>query len=446
MNNTDLVRKLIREFLLSEENLNIFGTELNDKEINFNEWRAKFLKMIELLPRHSSSLGSENKRRIKDGLPKSEYYYDSWLRSPISFKDHPIILRDEHGNEIVKTYFNDKNELINTINQYDNLSRNSARKIKLDLYNEKQNNVENNPEENQEIENYGITVKRATEYGLTKDQIRYYTKKGSNGEYLIAAILGDKEGITKTPKYELWDIELPNKVKYEVKDATSGAFFTGKTGKNNAVNFINEVSAAFHQIEKLIKNINASKLKEIDQYKQLLNKIDLSLYQNLKKGSIPAGKEFEIRNTFISVNKLKDDILKIPGRETQKNLSVKFSSAPNEIQIPEDKKSVYYLTINYLEKNLGIDSSLILDDSEKDDYIKSLFLKLDNPLFDQKNMDALIQKLKNPLNNFNEEIKGLFVIKNLNSEDPSICYIPREFLDKKLKFERVSDFKVKYML
>ena len=438
--NNFLIRKLVREFLLLEENqMDLFNntyTGPKDYESEYQDWlkdfKAKILNSdIEETVFKNILLKVPNSYKVYKEIDWPNYKYEingrngSFYRKPIdiinffSGKQHNI------GNRFPSV-------LLKTLTDFENRT------------------ILDKPQDQTDVKiNFNISQSvigaKCTNY-LTSEQIKNALAKGANGEYLVAAILGDEDGKTVTSRNALWDIEINGK-KFEVKDASKGPFWTGKSGRENAKRFINDISTAINELNKFISRVEGSQLSELFDAKDVLSQIDKTSLESLKNGEIK--NLGVIKENFLKIRNLKLNYLSNLSSENDNNLSIQFSTLNGPINVPQNKKELYYLTVNYLEKNLSLNSNFILKQEEKIDYIKSIFSVLNHQLFNFKNVnpiDQMIELLKDPDKNFNSEITGLFVLKDLSSEIPKIYYFPRSSIKNHLEYERVSKYTVKFKL
>lgn len=382
------------------------------------------------------------------------YKENNWLykKYPIQSKNNDLFYRTP--KEIID-FFQGKSQIISRIpskrinlNEFELQNMNDI-DIHTDSSKYQQLNLINDIEQDVNFDISKNFIKTASSFGLNEEEIKQYLEKGSNGEYLIARILGDKTGKSVTGRNALWDITLNGK-KFEVKDATKGSFWTGKTGRSNAKNFIKEISIALEQFDKFKQRIYGSQLNELSEIKRTLNEINYSILDNLKYGEFKAQAINDVKNFFQIIKNLKSTYSLLDENLNNENLFIKFSTLNDPISIPKDKRNLYYLIVNYIERNLALDSNLMLNDPEKIDYIRSIFSILNNPLFDNPQLlDHLFLDLKNPDKNFNNEIDGLFIITKADSNNPNIHYFLRsnkQLLEQSLEFERISKSTSKFKL
>lgn len=413
MNDIDLIRKLVREFVLLEENQ-------MDLQRSYENWRSKFLKIVN----QDISINKYDNKTFREKLlsiPESLKDYDLWKKN-----NYKPASRWDHLKEELKI----ANLLLMKFN------------------------LQQQPQQPQKLDNKGlydlslVWTKKASSFGLSKEEIRKEVDSGKNGEFLIIKILNKiaenkniKQVATKTKgDYGLWDVNFNGK-RYEVKDITTGDFRSGKTGKDNTQKFLSSFLPAVKELEDFysfsIENqIINPELNSL--FEKLQNTSKQEVFSLISKGEITQ----ERLDTLVSIIETIRNQKKII--EKKMNLSIFFVEKGQKIDFKEEEEQHYYSIVDYIIKNLKIPKTQLLSQEEMKNFH---YLRLTNGVFfsDEK-MFHLLFLLKNPNLSFNETIEGIFLIDEINSNDPTITYISRSRLNQFLIFSRITEGSSKFNL
>jgi len=422
MNNTDLVRKLIKEFLLNEifsstasRQQNVFDN-LNNNIKLYGEWLKYFKESVKNL---NNIKNIENIKLRLFEVPQNYNEYDNWLHKEYDgkgFKTTPLsTIRyvNNHGFELLD--FNDwkNSESVKT----------ESEPNKIDLSNS--------------IDFYASDVIK--DPSIIQKHLVGFRKDTNYGESLIAEIinhLDEKNNARKTEgKFDAYDIDS-NLGKFEVKFNDRSSIMAGESSNKYArkfrdtlVEFVKEVFLFYESIKGNLDNsqVSLSFISAVENFNKVPknnpNKSELTLFQHIEKGNLPDSTVMLVKDLIKKAESVKSYLL------TNKKNNEKLSINDKEIIIKgPELKYAFYKTVRYFE-NLGIDLNINRDDL---DYKSSLL----NP-----NAISIIDNIKNeisiPRNSFLESITGLFIIMDASS-DPKIKYIREDEISSKLTYIRVT--------
>jgi hypothetical protein len=414
MNNTDLVRKLIREFLLLEN----FEEDINKE---YRVWRNKFEDDVKLIR------VKEYRDILQQNLPPNDYAgYDNWLNQKADLYSGRTI------NDIIDIL---NGRVVRFINP--NYVKNHDSKDQL-------NNIP-------PVIKTSLYITDINERARLKAEAKY-------GEALVAAILNqiNSNFIAKKTQgdFDSYDIETAvgkfevksfGKENNEIMAGASSAKYAIKC-RDLLVDAIDEIKTFTNMVNNQ-KNITPRNQKFYQIKSELLEKIQeiesdrpdrnskLSTYQHIKKGNLPSPESPEKISRFKLVKDLilKADELKLllagPDLRGNNNERLKIDDKAISINTPQ-LKYAFYKTIKYFN-SLGVN----IEVNENDiDYINSTY----DPNILSK-LEAAEKEAQVPRNSFLPDLVGLFIIKDIESDDPTILYIPEQSINNKLKYSRITN-------
>jgi hypothetical protein len=400
MDDTDLIRRLVREFLLSE----------NDEEKTnrlYNNWRNNFIGSV------TSIRTKEYRDFLKDNLPPENYSeYNSWLNKPYDLFSTIGGLIDKLNGLVVKFKVNHQNK------------------------------------DNKYFLDKGYFEFNAILF-FEKDPSLLKKVKGDSkyGEELIAEILRRSGVNAKRTKgeYDLYDIESDHGI-FEVKSIWSDrGIRTGVTSQPIADSFKNLLLKAASQIEDFNNNIdninlidkqflylkNQFKIKVNELFEQNGYKSPNKNIDDLKKGNLPIPRSNLVKEIVTLAKKIQN----ILNQHSKGNEELQIGGSNINLDTPE-KKAVYYEVIKKL-KMLGV--SIEIDQNDFN-YVSSIIE--DN--LEEQIINFMNEELK-PRKSFRDDLKGLFVIID-NSDNPRIAYIDESYINSKLSYLRTTVGRTKFTL
>lgn len=429
MNNTDLVRKVIKEFLLNEifsltksKQQNVSDKLSSDIKL-YDEWRKNFLKLVQKLN------GIKNVENIKLRLfdvPENYSEYENWLHK-------------EYEGEQFKTpfntirYVNKRGFNILDFNKWKTKSNKISDSIKMFDFADRGRRAVNL---SNSTEFYASNV---LELDVIEKHLQGFRSGSNYGESLIVEIINgidEKNNAKRTEgKFDAYDIDS-NLGKFEVKFNDRSSIMAGESSnkyarklRDNLFEFIKEVFSFHEAVEKNLDNSEIC-LNFISAVKSFNpppennpNKSELTLFQHVEKGNIPDSTILLVIDLIEKAEEVKSYLL--TNKKNNEQLSINNKEIPIEGPL---LKYAFYKTVRYFEE-LGIDLSV---DKNDFDYKSSLL----NP-----NAKSIIENIRNeisiPRNSFLKSITGLFIIMD-SSSNPKIRYIREDEISSKLTYIRVT--------
>ena len=416
MNNTDLVRKLIREFLLLEENT----ISLQDK---YKLWRENFRKKV----KEDFSLGKYKSEPFVTKLlsvPENLEKYDAWINKYFSsIKSWPDLIEQL---KLPKSLFAE-------------FTQEQLQKIK-------------------EAPN-GFDLLQRSDF--IPANVRGYKNINQKSKHQYCEdIIANCLGGTVTPgKYDAYDVNLELQgitFKFEVKSLSKGKDGVirkeisrpGYTAVAKGKEFINLISKFFNDFKSFLSIINHFNIPENEkqQLKNLYDSFKIDNIQDISKGEFSNGRFKNLEDLFIFF-----DSIQIKQSTLFDTKAISFDagiSGVKRIKIPYDKKNVYYKVIMTLKNNNipEVDDLILgMSSQDKKDFSDNFFRKLKESLEEIKTLKNIIS---NPVNSFSEAgISGLFIVHDVQKrENSQVTYIPINQLNQHLIFVRITENKPRFIL